>query len=971
MQTRDWTEKTEVENRLITQLKGLGYRHVKGSDLNRGTQREVVLEDGLSAALQRLNPWIDDNSLRKVLRQVTHIEAASLMEANLQFHEMLVSYLSVQQDIGRGKKSQTVKLIDFDRPETNEFLVVDQFRVVDEGGTVKPDLTIFVNGLPLVVIECKASTTSTPVREAVKQLRRYQRESERLFHYNQILIATCDQAARAGTVGAQGRHYSEWKDPWPLTLPELGVEPTPQEVLTAGMLRKENLLDLVRNFIVFEAESGRRVKKLARYQQFRAVNKALERIRTARDPRERGGVVWHTQGSGKSLTMVYLSVKLRREPSLHNPSIVVVTDRTDLDDQISRTFLRCGFPNPVQADSVADLRQRLTGATAGVTVMTTVQKFQEREKEALTEAENLFVLVDESHRTQYKELALNMRTALPNACYLGFTGTPIDKEDKSTVRTFGPYLDTYTIQQAVDDGATVPIFYQGRMPQLQVMGNNLDKLFDRYFRDYPEEERERIRKQYAKEEVITAAPQRVREVAMDILEHYEEHIRPNGFKAQIVAISREAAVRYKQTLDELNGPESAVIFSAGHNDDEFLKPYHLSKEEERRVIERFKKPLEEDSLAFLIVCDKLLTGFDAPIEQVMYLDKPIREHNLLQAIARVNRRYEYKHYGLIIDYFGVSGFLHEALSIFREEDVKGAMHSVDSELPRLQTRHRAAMRFFDGVDASNLNACVKVLESEDIRLEFDLAFQRFSRSMDMVMPDPKARPYVEDLKFLGKVRQAAKTRYRDPGLDLSDCGEKVKRLITDHLQTLNIEVLHDPVDILSSKFEERLERAGSDEAKASEMEHAIRHEIRVKMDENPVYYTSLKEKLENLIAARRELRMDDKELVLEMQRVIDGMRGQAREAERKGFTRQQYPFYQLLVKVLGEEGWGEERIREMTGDLTAIIQEHVVPEWTEKVDAQREMRREIKHYLRDADYRDHLDELALKLMDLARIHYRQ
>ncbi len=972
--TREWTEKKQVEDRLIGQLRTFGYSHATGAELaaERETQREVVLKGRLTRAIRRFNPWISEDNLNKVLRSVTHIEAAGLMEANERFHDLMVNYLSVQQDRGKGKKSQTVKLIDFDHPEKNEFLVVDQLVVTGEGGEVRPDLTLFVNGLPLVVIECKSATISSPLEQAVKQLRRYQRESERLFHYNQLLIATCGQAAQAGTIGAQGRHYAEWKDPWPLTRSEVGLEPNPQDLLAAGMLNPTRLLDLVRNFIVFEVEGGQTVKKLARYQQYRAVNKALERIRTAGTPKERGGVVWHTQGSGKSLTMLYLAVKLRREAALGNPTIVIVTDRRDLDEQITNTFRRCKFPNPVQAKSVAKLREHLT-AGPGLTVMTTVQKFQERELDGehpvLSEAENLFVLVDESHRTQYKGLALNMRTALPNACYLGFTGTPIDKQDKSTTRTFGPYIDKYTIQQAVDDGATVPIFYEGRLPQVQVMGQNLDKLFDRYFHEYSEEDRERIKKKYATEEAILAAPSRIREIVLDLLDHYEKQIRPNGFKAQLVACSREAVVRYKERLDELGGPESAVIFSAGHNDEEELQKYHLSKEEEKQLIERFKDP--EDPLTFLIVCDKLLTGFDAPIEQVMYLDKSLKEHNLLQAIARVNRKYEKKDYGLIVDYYGVSGFLHHALGIFHEQDVKGAMESIESELPRLQSRHRGVMRYFDGVDSNSLDACVKVLEPEDVRTEFEHAFRRFSQSMDMVMPNPKARPFLEDLKFLGKVRQAAKNRYRDPELDISDCGEKVKKLIADHLQATNVEVLHDPVDILSSKFNQRLEQAASDEAKASEMEHAIRHEIRVKLDENPVYYTSLREKLEHLIEARREQRMDDKELALALQRMIDDMRGQAEEAESHGFSREQYPFYQLLIQTLGEEGWEEPEIKELTHDITDIIREQVVIEWTEKKDVQREMRKQIKRHLRAARFRDHLETLTHKLMNLAEIHYRR
>lgn len=973
-----WNEKQLVENRMILQFQELGYEHLHGSflDTERESRSEIVLKERLIKAILRLNPWLSTTNLAKVIRSVTHIESASLMEANQNFHEMIVNMISIQQDLGKGKKNQTVKIIDFERPENNEYLVVEQLTISDAQGNIRPDLIIFVNGLPLVIVECKSPMLppDEQIGEGVRQLNRYQTSHEQLFHYNQFMIVTSNDRAKTGTIGAKVQHYGQWKDPYPKTVAEIGDSPTPQDILTYGMLTKVNLLDLIRNFIVYEPVEGRTIKKLARYQQFRAVNKAINRILHAEDKTQRGGVVWHTQGSGKSLTMLYLAVKLRRIKELKNPTVVVVTDRKDLDDQITNTFRRCGFPNPQQAESVVQLRQLLQQG-CGSTIMTLVQKFQEdadtKEFKNLSAAENIFVMIDESHRSQYGGLATTMKSAMPNACYLAFTGTPIDKEDKSTKRTFGPYIDKYTIEQAVEDGATLPIFYEARMVDLHVQGDSLDDLFERQFREYREEDRERIKKKYATEEAIISSRKRIKRIVLDMIEHYESHIQPNGFKAQVVAISREAAVIYKEVLDELSNYESKIIMSARHNDKEHLQRHHISKDEEKEIIARFKKPISDDKLCFLIVCDKLLTGFDAPIEQVMYLDKPIKEHNLLQAIARTNRTYDKKTYGLIVDYYGVSKFLEQALGIFNQEDVQGALQSIDTEIPRLQSRHRAAMRFFDYISKDNLESCLQMLEPEDIRDEFDTAFKRFSESMDMVMPSPKAHDYIGDLKFLGKIRQLAKSRYREEKMDISDCGEKVKQLIEEHLAAVGIDVVHEPIDILSNKFEKRIEEEKTSEGKAAEMEHAIRHEIRVKLEENPVYYTSLKDRLEELLQRRKDRQMDIEEMLEELRNMVNDMRSTVEKSQEHGFTREQYPFYQMLEKEMPPYEEIED-LKALTHLITDTILEETVVEWTKKEDVKREIRKKIKKQLRVSPCpKDKLESLTQQLIDLAIVHYRK
>jgi len=668
-----WNEANLSEGPAVELLQKLGFTYVKPEILEaeRETFKETILSGRLVKALKKLNPGLSDDNAQKVVRAVAAVQAASLIEASEKVHTTLTYGISVEHDGPEGKKARTVQFFDFENATNNELIVTRQYTVKGAKKHIRPDVAVFINGIPIAIVEAKSPTLGEGWKqEAIDQFSRYQeldakyRElgAPRLFETVQVLVATCGQAAVYGTVTTPHRFYAEWKTPWPMTQDALralvGREPSSQDVTLAGVLAPANLLDLIRNFVVFErdAATGRTIRKLCRYQQYTAVNKAIERAGTAKTPLDRGGVVWHTQGSGKSLTMLWLALKLRRDSLHENPTIVLVTDRKDLDRQITNTFTACGFPHPEQAESVRDLRDLLSGP-GGKTILTTVQKFRElstassetkkrvnrEEHPVLSEATNIFVLTDEAHRTQYGGLATNMRKALPNAAFFGFTGTPIDKNDRSTLSTFGPYIDTYTIEQAVADGATVPIFYEGRLPDVRIVGNNLDALYDRVFADRTDEEREAIKKKFANESTVAGAPKRVEAICLDLLHHFNNFIRPNGFKAQIVACTRETAALYKEALDRLNGPQSALIMSGSNKDGEHLVRHHTTDEERKAAVERFLK--KDDLLSILVVCDMLLTGFDAPVEQVMYLDSPLKEHTLLQAIARVNRTAEGKSFG--------------------------------------------------------------------------------------------------------------------------------------------------------------------------------------------------------------------------------------------------------------------------------------------------------------------------------------
>ena len=994
-----WDELQLAENPAVELLESLGYTYIPPEELEveRASFKETILIGRLAAAIKRLNPWLAATNVTKAVKAVTQVAAASLAEANETLYTSLTYGIALEQDRGDGRKSHTVRFLNFDRPDRNEWIVTRQYRVLGSKKHVIPDVVVFVNGLPLGVIECKSPTIgNTWKAEAVKQLHRYQEAGSqwkglgapKLFEAAQILVGTCGERAVYGTVGTPERFFLEWKEPYPVSVKQLGGMlgrmPKPQDVLLYGLLEPRNLLDIVRNFVAFEVDGGRTVRKLTRYRQFIAVNQAMRRIQTVRKPSERGGIVWHTQGSGKSLTMLWLALKLRRDEAQQQPTVVIVTDRTKLDRQIAGVFTACGFPNPERADSVRELRRILEHPT-GKTVMTTIQKFQEitgpggagRRRAVhptLSEAANIFVMVDEAHRTQYRSLAANMRQALPHACFLGFTGTPIDKKDRSTLRTFGPYIDTYTIEQAVQDKATVPIFYESRLPELQIIGQTIDKVFDHVFADRTEDERATIKQRFATEQAIAGAPRRIETICLDVIDHFTKFIVPNGFKAQVVATSRHAAVTYKETLDRLNGPESALIMSADHNDEERLARWHLSKDEQDQMIERFKD--RDDPLSVLVVCDMLLTGFDAPVEQVMYLDAPLKEHTLLQAIARVNRPLgEEKTYGLVVDYWGVSAKLQDALAIFSTTDIQRALAPNVDELPRLQSRHAAAMKFFQSVkDTSDLDACVRVLEPEDVRAEFDLAFRRFSQSMDMLLPDHRALAYHADLRWLGKIRGTARARYRDDRLDLSGCGEKVRKLIADAVVADGIEVLVKEVQLFSPEFDEKVESLKTDEAKASEMEHAIRHEINVRVEENPAFYQSLRERLEEIIRELRQKQVDAAQQLKLLNDLREELKGEQSHAQDIGLDAHGFAIYGLLENQ--RPGAVREKIATYdvaNRDLASVIDEVVTPftelvDWQQKDDVQRQMRSQIKRRLRAGGIDpEAVESLAADIVDLAKV----
>lgn len=1035
-------ELTLVELPAVEYLKSLGYEYIDGDKLTpecgeRDSLSDVILSKRMMKSLKKLNPWISDENALKVIRKLERAESlgSSLLEINEKIYDYIVNLqMTVDQVIDGKKETKTVHFIDFDNIDNNDFLVCRQFVVKGSQENIRPDIVIFINGMPIAVLECKSpfkdgdSNESIGKHDAYEQLRRYMngRESnfiegsERLFYTNFITGILNKYTAFVGTISSGYKHYIEWKDAYPVrNIDVFDYKDTPQNILLQGVFKKENLLDIMQNFIVYDMdkENSRKVKKVCRYQQFRAVQKCIKRIEEGKTPLEKGGVIWHTQGSGKSLTMVFLCRKIRSIKKLSDATIVIVTDRTDLDEQIFET-LQNTLTNtvPVRAEKIEQMKNLLRASNAQV-ITTTIQKFQsdkeetpieglffEKEYEVLSTKNNIIVMSDEAHRSQYKGTAANMRNALPNATFIGFTGTPIDKQDKSTPRTFGSYIDKYSIKDAVKDGATVKIVYEGRRPDLHISGDNLEELFEQAFDDRSDEEKEAIKEKYANKRTVVEADERIDEVAKDILKHYKDYIYPNGFKAQIVCVSREACVKYYNALNthmkEIVGEEleCKVIFSGENNDLPHLREHHTTKEEQKQILKEFKKKTSESKLCFLIVKDMLLTGFDAPIEQVMYLDRPLKEHTLLQAIARVNRTCgDIKKCGYVVDYYGVLDFLDEALAIFDKEDLGRPMESMNSIYDEMMSLRENVMRMFSGVDKNDLDALVKVLEPDDKRAEFEVAYKKFAGAVETLMP-AVSKDIINDVKWLSYIRAASKMRYNpETKLDIGDCGEKVKEIINEHLSSNGVIGWIEPITLFEDDFESKIKEQMSDEAVASSMEHAIKNAIHLKMDENPVYYMSLFEKLQQILDETKNDWVEKKARLKDfINRELD--KGEETVASDLGLTKQEFAIFETMKKLLedGEAskkaGIKEESEVYMSNDMidftkdfakefeNKMKKEWYMVGWSENLSKCSDIENKIYMFLISrssiirevygGDTINKIKELKKQLIDLAKIHYK-
>ncbi len=1071
------SEYTEVEQPFLKQLQELGWIIVdQGPDIPhdperslRNSFRQWILPQVFDQAVNHINrtsdgrPWLTSRQLTDLYDQVLRQPNRTLLEANEAVQKLI---FKAQTDVNEitGEQDPVVKLIDFQNPGNNQFHAVNQFRI-DTPGCVKqfiiPDIVLFVNGIPLAVVECKKGgpTCAHPKAEAFEQLQRYMnrrkatadqglKEGEpRLFHTNLLLIRTCGLEADFGTVTSGQEHFFPWKTQWPHD-DKTAEGKNQQEQLIGGMLNKPNLLRILRTCSVFmDTDSGTRIKVVCRYQQFRAANKICEQLRKGKTPAQRSGVVWHTQGSGKSLTMVFVARIIRASKDLSDFKIVLVNDRVDLETQLSKTAVLIGGRVNV-IENTAQLRTELGTDTSDVN-MVMVHKFQQREEPlplqvaevlstyqamppgkqfgVINDSHRILLMIDEAHRTQSSDLGDNIVEAFPNAARIAFTGTPLiawRHGEKKTWKRFGQYIDTYRLMDAVNDGATLQILYEGKTADAALNEKHaFETAFEDMFKDRTEEELLAIKKKYGATGDILEAEARIKAIASDLVGHYIDNIFPNGFKAQVVCHSKLAAVRYQAGIEDAleaiiqkekhrAGPDlilikklrflkAAVVISGDGTNEAAYITKARKQAREWNAVANFCKPFDFDDpekeltgIAFLIVCDMLLTGFDAPIEQVMYIDKKIREHTLLQAIARTNRVAEGKNRGFIVDYIGLANHLTQALTLYaasdEQEELAQGLKSIASEMPVLEERYQRLLQLFkrhktkniqdfiegkfDDItaDAAVVHDAVTLLKDEKIRADFDVYLKKFLMSLDIILPNPAGHPYRVPAKRFGYILRVTKERYKDTSLSLGDAGAKVKDLINSHLISLGINPMVPPVELLADDFIEKLNQhaKGNFEAKASEMEHAIRKHCTVHHDEDPAFYKSLSEKVENLI----EQYQDNWDALAQE---LENLRTQAlegRKTGKDGMGKEAATFYDHIATVAFGSDDIPDNAKPKMKDLMEVIVETLqsgigsIDFWT-NADKQKKIRSRIKKALTLTGIdglKENRERVAIEIMKLAK-----
>ena len=1022
---------SDLENFVLSVFKNLDYEVASGNNEEylpggiaalRGNYSEVVLVDRLRLALQRINPKAQDETIEQAVKQVLTNESQSLLYENERFHKMLIDGVDVAIRKDNEERYDKIWLFDFQNYHNNEFLVTNQFTVVENNIERRPDVALFINGLPLIVMELKnPADENATIWDAYNQLQTYKEQIPSLFKYNEILVISDGLQARAGTITSETERFMQWK-----TIngekPENNLAEI--EVLLKGMFDKTRILDIVRNFIVFEKDKETK-KKLAAYHQYWAVNKAvastirakarpenyvsenpqdygLPTVKTQSIGDKKAGVVWHTQGSGKSLTMVFYASKIIRE--FDNPTIVVLTDRNDLDDQLFSTFSRCQDilrQRPVQAGSRKELQELLKVASGGI-VFTTIQKFfleEEREKyPLLSERHNIIVIADEAHRSQYgfsakimdkkdKTLitygyAKYLRDALPNASFIGFTGTPIEKIDKSTPAVFGNYVDVYDIEQAVEDGATVRIYYESRLAKLDLKPEERPKI-DQEFEEVTEGEeiegKERLKSKWAELEKVAGTPNRIKKIAEDIVQHFEARLSVIDGKGMIVCMSRRICIDlYNEIIrirphwhnDDDNKGFIKIVMTGSASDPKEWQQHIRNKQRRKLISDNFKDPQHE--LKLLIVRDMFLTGFDVPCLHTMYLDKPMQGHTLMQAIARVNRVSPGKEGGIVVDYMGIGVELKEALMNYTESGGRGKpAFEQEVAVSLMLEKFEVVKDMFCGFDYKKFfeikpeeritfipDALEHLLKEEDKKERFVIETSALLKAFSLSIPHPEAMKIKEDVGFFQAVKSSLTKVTGDRKIKGNQVESAIKQIISKAVISDRIidifeaaGIKRPDISILSEGFLAEVKDMPQKNLAFEALKKLLNDEIRIKLRKNLVRGRSFMQMLDETIKKYINRSIEAAEVIEELIEIARKIRDDKNREKELNLTEDEIAFYDALgvndsvVKVLGDEV-----LRKIALELTQTLRSSVTIDWTLKESVQAEIRLKVKRILRKYGY---------------------
>jgi type I restriction enzyme R subunit len=1030
-----YSEYTDSQLPALEFLQSLGWEYISPDETVKERSQilsNVILEDILKERLQKMNAFeykgkqykFSENSITAAINALKNMPDEGLVVTNENVYDLITLGKSFSETIDGDKKSFTMRYIDWHNPKNNVYHITEEFIV--DGGREKrrPDLILFVNGIPFVVIENKRRDKNESIDEAISQNIRNQKHEEgipRLFHYAQLLLAVHPNEVKYGATGTPAKFWSIWKEDVEKQVSKLLEKqrlPTAQDRGLYSLCKPSRLIDLVYKYIVFDGPD----KKICRYQQYFAVQDSIKQVtKLDKNGNRRGWVIWHTTGSGKSLTMVMLSKALALESSIKQPRVLVVTDRISLDKQIHKTFRNCG-KDAKKADSGTHLIELLQDKGNEI-ITTIIDKFQTATKRGgfKDESSDIFVLVDESHRSQYGSANANMRKILPNATYIGFTGTPLLKSEKNTAKRFGGFIHKYTIDQAVQDEAVLPLLYEGRSAKLSINKKQLDKGFERLSETLNEDAQKDLKRKFASISKIYESDHVIEEIAFDISKHFCESWQGTGLKAQLAVPKIDTAIRYQKYFEDQVNPElkinTAVVFtppdsrqanedvwSESSNEarvywDALMKKYRGQEKYENSIIEKFKEP--DNEVEIIIVVSKLLTGFDAPRNTVLYLAKPLHSHNLLQAIARVNRLFEGKNHGYIIDYVGILGKLDEALTNYSaledydDEDLTNAVKDMSEVVKQVPVLHAAVWDVFKGVnDRNDIEALERFLAPKDIRDQFYESVAGYARNLQEAksadafyeeFTEAQIEFYKSELKRFQSLRKSVQKRYAEV-ISYKEYEPRIRKLLDTYVDAEEVETVTNSVNIFErNEVNEALASYGKTPAsKADFIANNMKKVINENMEKDEAFYKKFSDMIEDTIKSFQEGRISEAEYLQEILKTRDDLENGYQEGipDSVRSKPEARAFFGAVRDVLADTHGKDTTesintlIAEAGNKINEIVERLTIRDWKKNIDIQRKMENEIEDFLIEHRNKlgfeltfDEIDEILNKCLKVAKHNY--